>query len=366
MNKFCIGGALALALASTSLSAAPIYAQGGDPGFGVAGAERIWLAQGNNGKGNGNGGGNKKQLKKDHGNSGKGNPGRGNDKASKVNGQSKPGKANAQANNGNGNGNGKPEQAGGSKHKDRGNAAKQARAGNGNGDDARRRYTAAEREDAVKRIVSTPAPAGRDMARILGATGLALATPKLVVSDTPEDELIRYRNCPPGLAKKDPPCVPPGLARDGVTYDEWLSYDRERYDDFWVERRDDWLDHDREIDPNPDHLLLQSDQIATLFDLDPAPEGQRYALIDGLPVLLDDDDYRSLLLVNQMARATDLMDGTRIAPTAALTQNELINLYRLPQLGADQNYAVLNGELVQLGDEEYELLQMLRIARAVL
>ena len=26
-----------------------------------------------------------------------------------------------------------------------------------------------------------------------------------------------FANCPPGLAKKDPPCVPPGLAKKGVT-----------------------------------------------------------------------------------------------------------------------------------------------------
>ena len=38
----------------------------------------------------------------------------------------------------------------------------------------------------------------------------------------------------------------------------------------------------------------------------------------------------------------------------------------LPQLGADENYAVVNGQLVQLNDSEYELLQMIRIARAVL
>lgn len=364
MKTFCIGGALALALASTSLSAAPIHAPGGGTAAGASGAAHIWLAKGNNGKGNGNGGGNKKLLKKGQGHGGKGKPGGGNEQASNGNG-----KGNGQPAEGNdhaGNGKGKPEQAGGAKPKANGNAAKQASSGNGNNGKERRRISGAERDEIVKRIVSTPAPAGRDMARVLTATGLALATPQLVYSDTPEDELIRYSNCPPGLAKKDPPCVPPGLARDGVTYDEWLSYDRERYDDIWVERRDDWLGYDREIDPDPDRLLLRSDQIAELFDLDPAPQGQRYALIDGLPVLLDDDDYRSLMLVNQMARATDLMDGTRIAPTAALTQNELIDLYRLPQLGADQNYAVLNGELVQLNDEEYELLQMLRIARAVL
>ena len=218
----------------------------------------------------------------------------------------------------------------------------------------------------VSRILSTPAPDGRDMTRVLAATGLALATPQLAIADIPETELITYSNCPPGLAKKTPPCVPPGLAKNGVTYDEWASYDQDRYDSIWVDRRDAWLGSGFDIDPNPDLLLLQSDQVATLFDLAPAPRGQRYALIDGMPVLLDDDDYRSLLLVNQMARVPDLPAGMPIAPTAALTQSDLINLYRLPQPGADQSYAVLNGQIVQLDNSDYELLQMLRIARAVL
>jgi len=84
-----------------------------------------------------------------------------------------------------------------------------------------------------------------------------------------------------------------------------------------------------------------------------------------MPVLLDDDDYTSLMVVNQLAQVPNL-GGVPIAPTAALTQDELISLYRLPQPGPDQSYAVLNGQLVQLDNSEYDLLQMLRVARAVL
>ena len=29
--------------------------------------------------------------------------------------------------------------------------------------------------------------------------------------------------CPPGLAKKNPPCVPPGLARNGTTPEDWAE-----------------------------------------------------------------------------------------------------------------------------------------------
>jgi hypothetical protein len=360
MKKIALPGAVAFAMATTALNAAPLYTAGHGLGFDAAPSEQIWLAK--NDKGNGNGNGNAKWLRKGQGNSGNGNPGKGNGQANNGNGNGsgKPGKGNDVAGNGNENGNAKPVQAGGAKVAVKAN-------GNGNGK-GRPVYTTAERDEVVKRLVSTPAPANRDMLTVLGvagATALALASPDLVVADVPEDELITYANCPPGLAKKNPPCVPPGLAKKGVTFEEWASYDRDQYDELWLERRAEWLDREREIDPDPELLLLQSDQIATLFGLDPAPEGRRYALIDGLPVLLDEEDYTSLMLVNQMAQVADLA-GIPIAPTAALTQNELINLYRLPQLGADQNYAVVNGQIVQLDDSEYEILQMIRVARAVL
>jgi hypothetical protein len=49
------------------------------------------------------------------------------------------------------------------------------------------------------------------------------------------------RNCPPGLAKNNPPCVPPGLAKQGVDTQDRLRrgdfYDRD-YDRIWD--WDDW------------------------------------------------------------------------------------------------------------------------------
>ncbi|WP_102109543.1 hypothetical protein [Oceaniglobus roseus] len=368
MNKFVFGSAVALALFSTSLSAAPVPA-GGVPGqIALAQDAQVWRVKGNNGNGNGKGHGPKK-IVKGNGNPGKGNghagkpeKGHGNGNAAKDTG--KPGRGNDVA----AKGKGKPDHAGGPKPKARPEQAAQDGNGNGKGNGAkeRRDFNGAEREEYVRRIVSTPAPAGRDMAAILGASALAFLTPQLAVADIPEDELITYRNCPPGLAKKDPPCVPPGLAKDGVTYDEWSSWDRDRYDEIWIDRRDDWLRSESAYDPDPGLLLLQSQDIASLFGLDPAPSGQRYGLIDGLPVLLDEQDYTSLLLINQIAQVADVAGGVPIAPTAALTQQELMSLYRLPQLGAGQNYSVLNGQLVQLNDREYDMLQLIRIARAVL
>jgi len=221
-----------------------------------------------------------------------------------------------------------------------------------------------DRETVVNRLLNTPAPEGRDMAVILGAAALALAAPELNAAALPEDELITYRNCPPGLAKKDPPCVPPGLAKQGVTYEQWASYSDEELDRLLRERRELYL----EADPLTERelLLLESNQIAQLYNLDAAPDGHRYALIDGQPVLLSNEDHTALLRINELARVPTIGSGINVAPTAALTQADLINLYRLAEPQEGYNYAVLNGQVISLQDSAYETLQLIRIARAVL
>jgi hypothetical protein len=212
-------------------------------------------------------------------------------------------------------------------------------------------------------ILRVQAPKGRDMTVLLGAVPLTLLGSEVVFSDVPDDQVLTYRNCPPGLAKKDPPCVPPGLAKKGVTYDEWVAYDDDRLDKIYLEQREEYLDRDVVLDD--DTLLLSSDQIASLYGLRPAPSGKRYALIDGQPVVLTDEDYTSLLRINDLARVENLPEGLRIAPTAALTQNELRQTYKLPELEPGYNYAVVNGELVTLQDSAFETLQLIRIARAI-
>ncbi|WP_340287030.1 transketolase [Sulfitobacter pontiacus] len=223
------------------------------------------------------------------------------------------------------------------------------------------------------------------MSVLLGAVPLALLGSQIAFADVPEDKRLTYRNCPPGLAKMDPPCVPPGLAKKGVTYEEWVAYDDKQLDAIYLDQRTEFLDRDivigdervpdrnvvveedanRDVVLNDDTLLLSSGQIASLYDLRPAPAGKRYALIDGQPVLLTQEDYTSLLRINELARVENLPDGVRIAPTAALTQNELRQTYKLPQLETGNNYAVVNGELVTLQDSAFETLQLIRIARAI-
>ncbi|MAX75951.1 MAG: transketolase [Roseobacter sp.] len=230
-----------------------------------------------------------------------------------------------------------------------------------------------DRSRISNEVLEVRAPEGRDMSVLLGAVPLALLGSQIAFADVPEDKRLTYRNCPPGLAKMDPPCVPPGLAKKGVTYEEWVAYDDKQLDAIYLDQRTEFLDRDvvveedanRDVVLDDDTLLLSSEQIASLYDLRPAPAGKRYALIDGQPVLLTQEDYTSLLRINELARVENLPDGVRIAPTAALTQNELRQTYKLPQLETGNNYAVVNGELVTLQDSAFETLQLIRIARAI-
>ena len=233
----------------------------------------------------------------------------------------------------------------------------------GNGASIRIKRSKDERVRESDSILTVRAPDGRDMTVLLGALPLALLGSGVVFADVPEDRLLTYRNCPPGLAKKNPPCVPPGLAKKGMTYEDWVGYDDVRLDEIYLDQRRGYLD--QEILLEDGDLLLNSTQIATLYGLRTVPSGSRYALIDGQPVLLTDEDNTSLLRIYELSRRDNLPTGLRIAPTAALTQDELRQTYKLPILEPGYNYAVVNGELVTLQDSAFETLQLLRIARAV-
>lgn len=47
-------------------------------------------------------------------------------------------------------------------------------------------------------------------------TILTVATLGLAAMAAAPDPALARNDCPPGLAKKNPPCVPPGLARQGA------------------------------------------------------------------------------------------------------------------------------------------------------
>ena len=92
-----------------------------------------------------------------------------------------------------------------------------------------------------------------------------------------DSAFAQSKGCPPGLAKKFPPCVPPGLAKKGVTANQWLNRDRTGE----VVYRDD--------------LIFLDDY--WLYDLVPLPDGQRYAVIDGRIVVIDSETYQILRLI---------------------------------------------------------------------
>ena len=84
-------------------------------------------------------------------------------------------------------------------------------------------------------------------------------------------------SCPPGLAKKNPPCVPPGQAKKGVTTDQWLNRDRTGE---VIDRRD----------------LIYLDDFAR-YDLPPLPYGQRYVVVDDRIVVIDAQSYKILQFI---------------------------------------------------------------------
>ena len=78
------------------------------------------------------------------------------------------------------------------------------------------------------------------------------------------------KNCPPGLAKKYPPCVPPGQAKKGVTAEEWQAR-RDGDDDYSVGDRldgDDYLilqDGDRIDIDGAEYVVIQTDDGVILW-----------------------------------------------------------------------------------------------------
>lgn len=91
--------------------------------------------------------------------------------------------------------------------------------------------------------------------------------------------------CPPGLAGREPACVPPGLARQGVTTEQWIGPVTTHY-----------IVGDR---LSPDEVVWFSD--LDRYRLPALAEGQRYAVIDGTLVALDTGSYEILQLIRAVA-----------------------------------------------------------------
>lgn len=196
---------------------------------------------------------------------------------------------------------------------------------------------------------------------VLGTAGLA-------------DLLI---DCPPGLADRVIPCVPPGQAKKGVTAEDWASrnddelrtalIERQRDLDIEIEReyeieRDiDVIGDDATHDPFVNDFALSQDRIIEIFDLDPAPEDHAYIVIDGRPVLLDSENYRRIRLLRGLDEV-EVYEVDDLDITSVIGHDGLAAAYDLPEPPADHYYAAVDGEVLLLPVKAYEMMQLLRIA----
>jgi hypothetical protein len=117
------------------------------------------------------------------------------------------------------------------------------------------------------------------------ATLLALALLALAPLALTDIAFAGPEGCPPGLAKKNPPCVPPGQANKGVTTKQWVG--RDRVGD--VVDRDD--------------LIFLYDY--PRYDLPPLPYGQRYAVVGNQIVVVDTETYAILQLIQAFSALAD-------------------------------------------------------------
>lgn len=82
------------------------------------------------------------------------------------------------------------------------------------------------------------------------------------------DPVRVVQNCPPGLAKKDPACIPPGQAKKRIGAGTVI----------------DWRDV---------HVITRPG----LYGLTDPPAGQRYAIVDGRLVRVDRDSSKILSII---------------------------------------------------------------------
>jgi hypothetical protein len=94
-------------------------------------------------------------------------------------------------------------------------------------------------------------------------------------------------DCPPGLAKKNPPCVPPGQAK--------ARYDNE------YEGRQVWIREGARLDDYSYHLVRYPDR----YRLGPLGPNERYAIIGNQVVVVDSGTGRILDLLNMVNSILD-------------------------------------------------------------
>ena len=174
-------------------------------------------------------------------------------------------------------------------------------------------------------------------------------------------------HCPPGLAKKDPACVPPGLARQGVTTQDHLGIDDDDWEEITAENPELADDDDTPVTNDEDVPTgpLTSAEIAEVFDLDPPPPGQTYGVVDGQVVALDPEEALILEQVKIVSTPVQPGNGAGVVPDVTLDQQQLVAIYDLPEPAPDTSYAVIDGAIYAVPTETYGLLQLIQTATAV-
>lgn len=91
--------------------------------------------------------------------------------------------------------------------------------------------------------------------------------------------VVEAKSCPPGLAKKNPPCVPPGLAKQGVR---------------------SWAPGDYVGDADA-HWITYADR----YGLPPLAPGQRYVIIGNRVYAVAEDTYTILSVLQAVEAILD-------------------------------------------------------------
>lgn len=130
---------------------------------------------------------------------------------------------------------------------------------------------------AVPAHADKPAPAAHKGPRAHAAAQAQHAPEQRGAEDRRDRVVVKDQGapCPPGLAKKSPACVPPGQARGGL-----------------VGRVVDW----RNV-----HVVRKPG----LYGLAEAPNGQRYAIVDGRLVRIDANTAKVLSVIRAVDAILD-------------------------------------------------------------
>ena len=172
-------------------------------------------------------------------------------------------------------------------------------------------------------------------------------------------------NCPPGLAKREPACVPPGLARQGVTTQQYLNMSDEAWEQATAENPD-LLRGNEETEVAEQTFLgpLTAEEIAELFGINVPDEGRTYGVIDGQVVELGTEDKLIFDQVKLLSQPIQPGNGIGVVPDVGLTEEQLISVYDLPPAPAGYTYSVIDGQIYAVPEATYGLLEVIKLAAA--